>query len=90
MTVSSDKVIKIWNTKFEEKSIIEAASAEDMKNPKKYSSFLVAVKVHKDKIYAANIDGDILVYNNPLKSDASLVKKISGNRSKIVSLEHFS
>ena len=28
VTVSSDKLIKIWNTKFKEKAVIEAASAE--------------------------------------------------------------
>ena len=37
-----------------------------MKNPKKYQLFLVSVKVYKDKIYVSNIDGDILVYKNPL------------------------
>lgn len=66
MTVSSDKLIKVWNTHFEEKSVIETASVDDMKNPKKFGLFLVAVRALNDKIYAVTLDGDILVYNNPL------------------------
>jgi len=37
-----------------------------MKNPKKIGDFLVGVKSFKDKLYVLNLEGDILVYKNPL------------------------
>ena len=47
VTVSSDKIIKFWNTKLEEKAFIESTTPENMKNPKNFSNFLVAVKYFK-------------------------------------------
>ena len=90
MTVSSDKLIKIWNTKFEEKEQIEGAYAEDMKNPKNYGLFLVAVRAFKDRIYVCNIDGDVMIWSNPLSGKkAELLHTYPGNRSKIVKLCEF-
>jgi hypothetical protein len=87
VTVSSDKLIKIWNSKFEEKAQIEGAYAEDMKNSKNYGLFLVAVKAFKDRIYVCNIAGDVMIYNNPLSGKkAELLHIYPGNRAKIVKL----
>jgi WD40 repeat protein len=87
VTVSSDKLIKIWNTKFEEKYTIAVAAEEELKDMKKYGLFLVAVKVYKDTIYVANIDGDILVYSNPITTGQSALQhRYVGSRKKIVKL----
>ena len=61
-----------------------------MKNPKKYQLFLVAVRVINNQIYVVNIEGDILVYPNPVKSQQpSLLTSYPGPRSKIVKLLSF-
>jgi hypothetical protein len=74
----------------EEVCIIETGTAEDMKNPKKIELFLVAVRVFKDSIYAINLEGNILVYKNPLLThDSSLIKTYSGARSKIAQIIPF-
>ena len=49
--------------------MIESCSAEDMKNMKKFGLFLVAVKAFNNQIFVGNINGDILVYNNPLSTN---------------------
>lgn len=55
MTISSDKLIKIWDIQFEEKFVIETTSAENMKNPKKVGLFLVAVRAVNDLIYVTTL-----------------------------------
>lgn len=90
VTCSSDKLIKIWNIKMEDKFVIEAASKQDLTNPKKIQYFLVGIKVYKDLIYAINLEGDILVYKNPITTQNSdLIRTISGARNKIVSIIPF-
>ena len=61
-----------------------------MKDIKRIGLFLVAVKAVKGNIYAATLDGDILVYSNPLTTNKSdLVQRHIGARSKIVRLLPF-
>lgn len=55
MTVSSDKLIKIWDINFYERYAIETVTPGDMKNPKKIGQFLVAVKALTDMIYVVNL-----------------------------------
>ena len=91
MTCSSDKLIKGWNIKFEEKFVIETGSSEDIKNPKKIELFLLGIRAYKDLIYAINLEGNILVYKNPLLSNTStLIKTYSGARTKITQIIPFS
>lgn len=90
MTCSSDKLIKIWNAKMEELFAIETGTPEDMKNPKKVELFLVAVRVYKDMIYAINLEGNILVYKNPLNTNSTtLIRTVSGARGKVNKLMPF-
>lgn len=90
MTCSSDKLIKIWNVKMEELYAIETGTPEDIKNPKKVELFLVAVRVYKDMIYAINLEGNILVYKNPLNTNnTTLIRTISGARGKVNKLIPF-
>lgn len=90
MTCSSDKLIKIWNVKMEELYAIETGSPEEMKNPKKVELFLVAVRVYKDLIYAINLEGNILVYKNPLNTkNTTLIRTVSGARGKVNKLIPF-
>lgn len=42
-----------------------------MKNPKKIGLFLVAVRIYKNLIHVANLDGDIMTYKNPLVDKSS-------------------
>ena len=61
-----------------------------MKNPKKVELFLVAVRAYKDLIYAINLEGDILVYKNPLNThNTTLIRTISGARGKVNKLIPF-
>lgn len=70
--------------------MIEAAPSQDLSNPKKIQYFLVGIKVYKDLIYAINLEGDILIYKNPIVTQHSdLIKTISGARNKIVSIIPF-
>jgi hypothetical protein len=47
----------------------------------------VAVRLFNNLIYAANLEGDILVYQNPFyEGKKDLVRKISGSKSKIVKI----
>ena len=55
VTVSADKIFKIWNIKFEEIVAVPTVSEEDLKNPKKIGDFLLGVKSHKDKLYILNL-----------------------------------
>lgn len=47
----------------------------------------MAVRVFENLIYAANLEGDILVYLNPFyEGKKELVRKISGSKSKIIKI----
>lgn len=61
-----------------------------MKDPKKISLFLVAVRVFKDLIYAVTLEGNIVVYKNPLSThNTTLIRTISGAKSKVTKLIPF-
>lgn len=48
---------------------------------------MVGVKAFKDRVYVCNIDGDVIIYSNPLGGKkAELLHTYPGSRSKIVKL----
>jgi hypothetical protein len=52
--------------------------------------FLVGVRVFKDLIYAINLEGNILVYKNPLVThNTTLIRTISGAKNKVTRLIAF-
>lgn len=52
---------------------------------------MLGVRSYKDLIYAINLEGNILVYKNPLLNNTStLIKTYSGARTKITQIIPFS